>query len=131
MLSLFLALSILPFNPDYSIKGCTDSQIIVLDEFQTILEYSNQIPEIFEIGSVKLRGLISPTCNRINARVTVNFDINKNGKITNYKVIDSLPKRVADREVKKAIYRGKINESVYGLKSVQITVHYLQYQTHG
>lgn len=129
MLSLFLALSILPFAPDYSIKGCTDSEVVVLNNFQTILEYSNQIPEVFDIGSVKLRGIISPTCNRINARVTVTFDIDKNGKITNFKVIDSLPKRIADREVKRAIYRGKTKKSVYGLKSVQITVYYLQYQT--
>lgn len=129
MISLLLAFSLLPFNPDYSVKGCSDNEIILLDEFQTILEYPSQTPAVFENGSVRVLGILSPYCNRINAQVTVSFDIDENGNLINYKTLKAEPNRVADREVKKAIYKGKVIESMYGAKSIQVTVHYLQYKS--
>lgn len=76
----------LPFNPDYSVKGCSDSEIVFLDEFQTILEYPNQIKPIFEDGSVKVR-VSGSACRTYNAKVTVSFDIDENGNLVNYKTL--------------------------------------------
>ena len=127
MLSLIFTFLMLPFNPDYSVKGCSDNDIVILDEFQTILEYPNQIKPIFEDGSVKVR-VSGSACRTYNAKVTVSFDIDENGKLVNYKQLAAFPRRVADRAVKRAIYGGKVIKSMYGTESIQVTVHYLQYK---
>lgn len=127
MLNMLLALSLLPFNPEYTIRSCVDNDIVVLNEFKTILEYSNGTPIVFEQSSIQLRGIISPACNRLNAKVTVSFDVDDKGRLVNYKTLEATPKKVTDREVKKALFKGKVIQDVYGKQALTVTVHYLQF----
>ena len=127
MLEMFLVLSLLPNTPEYAVRSCVDSNIVQLDEFKTILEYPKGTPLIFEQDSVQLRGIISPTCNRINAKVTASFDVDKTGRLVNYKTLEAKPIRVADREVKRALLNGKVIKAMYGKQGLTVTVHYLQY----
>ncbi|AIY66581.1 hypothetical protein [Pseudoalteromonas piratica] len=128
MYSLALALLLSLGSTEYGVKGCGDQSIEVLNEFQTSVEYLDSTPVIFEKGTLKLRGFLLGACSRINAKVQVEFDVSSNGEIENYKVIEAIPKRVADREVKRALYHAELLKSSFGSKKNKIIVHYFQFK---
>jgi hypothetical protein len=128
MYSLALALFLSTSSIEYGVKGCGDQSIEVLNEFQTSVEYLGSTPTLFKKGTFKLRGFLLGACSRINAKVKIEFDISLKGEIENFKIIDATPKRVADREVKRALYHAELLESSFGSKKNKIIVHYLQFK---
>ncbi|WP_434952302.1 hypothetical protein ACRWQL_03065 [Shewanella sp. HL-SH4] len=128
MYSLALALFLSTSSIEYGVKGCGDQSIEVLKEFQTSVEYLGSTPTLFKKDTFKLRGFLSGACSRINAKVKIQFDISSKGEIENYKVFEATPKRVADREVKRALYHAEILKSSFGRKKNRIVVHYLQFK---
>ena len=128
MYALTLALLLSSSSIEYGVKGCKDQSIEVLNEFQTTIEYLGDTPTLFNEKAFKLRGFLLAACARINAKVEVEFDISPNGKIENYKVIESTPKRVADKEVKRALYRAELLKNSFGTVQNKVVVHYFQFK---
>ena len=128
MYSIALILLLNTGSIEYEIKGCTDSNITVFKEFQTFVEYLGKTQILFKDGTFKLRGFLLAACSMVNVKVKIEFDISSKGKIENYKVIESTPERIADREVKRALYHAELYESAFGRKKNKIIVHYLQFK---
>jgi TonB family protein len=128
MYAITLALLLSSSSIEYGVKGCEDQSIEFLNEFQTTIEYLGDTPTLFNENTFKLRGFLLAACARINAKVEVEFDISPNGKIENYKVIESTPKRIADKEVKRALYRAELLKSSFGTVQNKVVVHYFQFK---
>lgn len=128
MYSIALILLLNTSSIDYGIKGCDDSNITILEEFQTSVEYLEKTQILFKDGTFKLRGFLLPACSMVNVKVQIEFDVSSKGKIENYKIIESTPRRIADKEVKRALYHAELYESAFGSKKNRIIVHYLQFK---
>ena len=126
-LAFMVVLNSLPI--EYGSKSCVDDNVEVIEPYMTVVNYLHETPILFTESSLRVRGLTSPSCQRINAKVQVTFDIDESGVILNYKTLNSTPKRIADREVRRAIKRATLNKKVYGLKDNILEVHYLQFRS--
>jgi hypothetical protein len=123
--SIFLA-SIIQFG---EVKGCSDPSIELLEEFKTEIVYLENTPELFPKGTIKIAASMPPICQVVNSQVEVEFDIDNQGHIVNYKVISNIPKRVYSKAIKKELMRTPVYKSAWGIKNNKVLVNYIQYKS--
>ena len=70
-----------------------------------------------------------PVCQVVNSQIEVEFDVDNQGYIVNYKVISNIPKRVHSKAIKKELMRTPVYKSTWGLKNNKVLVNYIQYKS--
>jgi TonB family protein len=125
MLSILLLSSVIEFGV---VKGCADSKIERLEPFETTVEYIRPTTEMFERNTFYVESTMPSACALINTVSVVEFDIDKNGVLTNYKIISSNPPRIHTRKIKRAFRRAKVLPQAFGTFKNRIKVTYRMYK---
>ncbi len=99
---------------------CNDEKYVFLEPPIISFDFGDNTDEAKEIFDTKTFNILYPrisTCQSINFRLKVVFDINHSGEIESAKIINSEPYRIMDKSILRALYKVMPFKEFYGTKN--------------